>query len=280
MTDNASEEEFWSGPAGQSWIAHEAEQDGLLVNVAQAVIDMAELQPGARVIDIGCGAGALTMLAAEAVGEAGRVLATDIAPPFIARVGERAAGMPQVGTFIGDAQTSDWPETGFDLAISRFGVMFFSDPVAAFANIARALRPGGKIVFAAWAPVEENPYWAIPRRLVAERIGPQQGSGPNAPGPMGLADAEWAVSQFRAAGLAEVDVTTQIVPLTHAGGAGGASSLMLRIGPAARALAESDISDDQREAFRGDVERAFQAYETDGLVQVPSTIHFYTATRP
>lgn len=280
MTDNASEEEFWSGPAGQSWIAHEAEQDGLLANVAQAVIDMAELQPGGRAIDIGCGAGALTMLAAEAVGEAGRVLATDIAPPFVARVGARALGMPQVGTFLGDAQMSDWPETGFDFAISRFGVMFFSDPSAAFANIARALRPGGRIVFAAWAKVEENPYWAIPRRLVAERIGPQKGSGPNAPGPMGLADAEWAMGQFRAAGLADVDVTTQQVPLTHAEGAAGAASLMLRVGPAVRALAENDLSEDQRAAFRQEVEHAFRPFETEGLAEIPSTIHFYTATKP
>ncbi|MEM7752281.1 MAG: methyltransferase domain-containing protein [Pseudomonadota bacterium] len=279
MTDNANEQEFWSGPAGQSWIKNEAEQDGLLSNVAHAAIEIAALQPGMRVLDIGCGAGALTILAAEAVGDKGRVLATDIAPPFVERVGQRAAGLPQVGTFQGDAQTADWPESGFDIAVSRFGVMFFADPSAAFANIARALRPGGRIVFAAWARVEDNPYWSIPRDLIADRFGPQQHSVPNTPGPMGLADAEWAAAQFRVAGLVNVDVTTREVALTHPGGAAGAASQLIQIGPAVRALAENDLRDAEVEAFRQDAEQAFLPFEVDGLAHIPATIHFFTAER-
>ncbi|MEO0917131.1 MAG: class I SAM-dependent methyltransferase, partial [Pseudomonadota bacterium] len=150
MTGNTQEADFWSGPAGAKWIEHEAEQDHFLSEVAEAVLRKARLDLGERVLDIGCGTGALSLLCADKVGEDGYVLATDIAPPFVERVGVRAARMPQVQAYLADAQTADWPAPGFDVAVSRFGVMFFSDPPAAFANIARALRPSGRMAFAAW----------------------------------------------------------------------------------------------------------------------------------
>jgi SAM-dependent methyltransferase len=279
MMDNTGEAEFWSGPAGLSWIEHEVEQDGLLGGVADAVIDKAGLGSGDRVLDIGCGAGAMTMRAAEVVGSEGRVLATDIAPPFIERVARRAGSMAQVGTFLGDAQTAEWPETGFDVALSRFGVMFFSDPAAAFANIDRALRPEGRVVFAAWARTEDNPYWSIPRGLIADRLGPQPKPEPNAPGPMGLADADWAMTQMRAGGLGDVSVDTREVTLTHEGGAAGASHLMIRIGPAVRPLRENEFSADEIEAFRRDTEDAFRPYEVNGKARIPALIHLFTARR-
>lgn len=279
MTDNSDEGAFWSGPAGAKWIEHEAEQDHFLSGIAAAVVREAGLSRGQRVLDIGCGTGAVSLLAATAVGPEGHVLATDIAPPFVDRVKERAKHLVQVSADVGDAQTADWPEPPFDAALSRFGVMFFSDPSAAFANIARALRPGGKMVFAAWAALKDNPYWREPRRLVNELIAPQKPGVPNAPGPMGLADADWTVDRLRAAGLDEVGVETREIPLLHEGGAAGAADLSLRIGPAVRPLAEVEASDDQIAAFKAEVTRAFQPYEINGLARIPATIHLYTARR-
>ena len=278
-TANADQAEFWSGPAGLKWIADEAAQDYTLSVVAAEVLKSAAPQPGERVLDIGCGTGAVTLLAAEAVGTGGGVLATDIAAPFLARVADRAAGFPQVGTFLGDAQEADWPEDGFDVAVSRFGVMFFSDPAAAFANIARALKPGGRIVFAAWGRTEDNPYWYVPRDVCDGMFGPQPRPAPNAPGPMGLADRDWAKAKMRAGGLAEVACETRDIPLLHPGGAAGASRLALKIGPGARALADVGADEAQVEAFRAGVERAFLPYEADGELRLPSSVHLFTARR-
>ena len=279
MTDNSDEGAFWSGPAGAKWIEHEAEQDHFLSGIAAAVVREAGLSRGQRVLDIGCGTGAVSLLAATAVGSEGHVLATDIAPPFVDRVKQRAKHLAHVSADVGDAQTATWPEPLFDAALSRFGVMFFSDPSAAFANIARALRPGGRMVFAAWGHVKDNPYWREPRRLVDELIAPQKPGVPNAPGPMGLADADWTVERMRAAGLDEVAVETRDIPLLHEGGAAGAADLSLRIGPAVRPLAEVEATEDQIAAFKAEVTRAFQPYESNGLARIPSTVHLYTARR-
>lgn len=280
MSNDLSEGEFWAGSAGAKWIKHELVQDRFLRGVADAVLDAAAPQIGERVLDIGCGAGATSMMAAEAVGPEGLVLATDIAAPFIERVAERAAAMPQVKTLVADAQVAEWPETGFDVAISRFGVMFFSDPPVAFGNIRAALRPGGRIAFAAWASTEENPYWKLSRDLVSGHIGPQPKPEPNSTGPMGLADAEWAMEQLRGGGLTEVSVDTREVELVHEGGASGLADLGLELGPASRALNEAEASPEERLAFRDISAAAFARYESGGVLRIPAKIHLFKAVAP
>ncbi len=279
MTGNADEGVFWSGPAGAKWIEHEAEQDHFLSTVASAVVERAKLRAEDRVLDIGCGTGAVSLLAASLVGPKGHVLATDIAAPFVARVKDRAGDVPQVQTMLADAQTATWPDPPFDIALSRFGVMFFSDRAAAFANIARALRPGGRVVFAAWGRTEDNPYWQVPRDQIDRMLGPRPRPAPNASGPMGLADRDWALDHLNAAGLADVAVETMEVPLLHDGGAAGAADLSLRIGPAVRPMAEADATPDMLADYKTAVTRAFQPYETDGQARIPATIHIYTARR-
>ncbi|MEM9971206.1 MAG: methyltransferase domain-containing protein, partial [Pseudomonadota bacterium] len=117
-TPNAAEKEVWSGQRGQSWIDYEVEQDSLLSGAGEVVLAEAAPSVGARVLDIGCGTGALTLLMAEAVGREGHVLATDISEPLLTRAAERAASLEQVSTHLGDAQVTEWPEAGFDFAVS------------------------------------------------------------------------------------------------------------------------------------------------------------------
>lgn len=273
---NDASAEYWSGQSGLKWITHVEEQDRLLSAVAEALVARAAPATGSRVLDVGCGAGAVTKLMAEAVGSEGRVLATDIARPFVQYVAAEAGDLRQVGTFLGDAQTADWPETGFDLAVSRFGVMFFADPAAAFANISRALKPGGRMIFAAWDSVEANPYWRILAEAIDRQLGPRERPGPRKPGPMGFADADWTLAEFEKAGLT-AKVETAELPLLHDGGAEGAAKLMLRIGRAGNALAEAGASDRDIAAFLAEVTERLSPYVTDGQARIPASIHFYTA---
>ena len=104
---NTKEQEFWSGPSGQSWVAHEAAQDEVLSEVLGALMDRVGLSAGDRAIDIGCGTGALSVAAAEVVGETGRVLATDIASPMLDRAKERLRNFPQAGTLLADAESAE-----------------------------------------------------------------------------------------------------------------------------------------------------------------------------
>jgi SAM-dependent methyltransferase len=278
-TPNASEREFWSGPSGQSWITHETVQDMLLSEASGAIVARAVPQPGQRVLDIGCGTGALSRAIADRVGAGGHVLSVDISEPLLARATEHAEGRPEIAMYLGDAQTADWPESGFDMAVSRFGVMFFADPPAAFANIARALRPGGRMVFGAWGPVSDNPWWSVPSRVASERLGQPPKTSPNSPGPMGLADSYWALEQFRLAGLEDVACEKATVALLQPAGVLAAAELATRVGPGARILRMFDGTEDDRLAIRNGIAEAFADYAAEDGARIPAMLHIFTARR-
>ena len=276
---NADQAEYWS-TGGQSWIDHEADQDQLLAPATEAVLEKAALQPGAKVLDIGCGTGAHALAVAAQVQPRGQVLALDVSKPFLKRTKQRAkaTGLP-VETFHGDAQVAELPG-GFDVATSRFGVMFFSDPTAAFANIAKALRPGGRMIFAAWAPVSVNPYWRLPIAIASARLGTPPVTPPNAPGPMGLADRGFAEAALVSAGLQDVKVTEQQIVLGHQGGAQELAAQNLRIGSAARILRLFDGTETDRRAIQAELTQAYGAYEDGALFQIPATLNMIQARVP
>ena len=275
---NTGEQNFWSGPSGQSWVAHEAAQDEVLSEVLGALMDRVGLSAGDRAIDIGCGTGALSVAAAEVVGETGRVLATDIASPMLDRAKERLRDFPQAGTLLADAESAEWPETGFDAAISRFGVMFFGDPPQAFANIARALKPGGRMVFAAWGPAAKNPYWRDPPRIARERVGFPPRVPPNTPGPMGMADKDWSLDQLRAAGLSDIACEEVHVGLPLKGTPEDAANQTLVIGPAARVINMFDTTKDDFAAIKDGIAQELEQYRDGDTVRIPALLHLYTAT--
>ena len=281
MQDNSDQKELWTGPSGRSWIAEESRQDALLASVADRVIELSQVRPGMRVLDIGCGTGALSLRAATRVGNTGRVLASDISAPLLERATARLESYPWVGTLLGDAAVIGWPEQGFDVAISRFGVMFFTDPPAAFANIARALRPDGQIVFSAWGPAQDNPFWEIPARVATSRLGSVPGTKPDLPGPMGLSTASLAADRLAAAGLIDIGVREETCPLLYPGTVTDLADLCVTIGPARRIINAQGAGDEDVEAIRDAIADAFGniVTETDG-VALPARINFLMAKTP
>ena len=281
MSGNADEKTYWSGPSGRKWIEAEAVQDRFLSEINEVVLARSRLAAGEAVVDIGCGTGALSVDAARVVGEAGRVLATDIAEPLLARAGERLRGFAQARTMPADAQVADWPAPSFDHAISRLGVMFFSDPPRAFANIARALRSGGRMTFASWAPARANPYWSDTARIAAGHLGRPPKISQDAPGPMGLADAQLARARLLKAGLLDVSVEPIDIHLPFDGTARDfAGDVALAIGPAARVIRYFDATPDQVAAIRDDIEAWARDFEEGGTIRIPAVINLIEARRP
>ena len=273
---NAEQAEYWS-TLGRSWVEHEADQDMLLAPVSDALLELTGFQAGDRVLDIGCGTGAHALAVAEQVGLDGRVVALDVSEPFLQRTKERAdlAGLP-VETFHGDAQTAVF-RAEFDVLTSRLGVMFFADPAAAFANMARALRPGGRMVFAAWAPVAVNPYWRLQTAVASARLGTPPPTPPHAPGPMGLADSAFVVGELTRAELAEASVTEHQINLWHEGGAKGFAARCVRIGSAARIIRLFDGTEADRAAIEAELTEVFTAYEDGDHFAVPATLNIIEA---
>ncbi|HZA87564.1 MAG TPA: methyltransferase domain-containing protein [Acidimicrobiales bacterium] len=166
MTNIANTDQYdaWNGDSGQRWIQDPDRRDQVLAPIADALLDAAALTAGEHVLDIGCGCGATTFAATHTIGANGTVTGIDLSDPMldVARRRAAAAGHDNVSFVQGDAQTHDLGTGLFDVAISRFGTMFFADPVAAFTNTAAALVPGGRMCLATWQPLVANPWLTVP----------------------------------------------------------------------------------------------------------------------
>jgi SAM-dependent methyltransferase len=212
--DNAVMAELWNGPSGENWIRFEEHHDRGLRRWGEAVLAAAAPAAGERVLDVGCGTGWMTRTAARAVGD-GHALGVDISELLVARATARAEdeGVANVAFTVADAQDHRFEPESVDLAISRFGVMFFADAVAAFANVARALAPGGRLAFACWQELRHNHWILVPFGAMAAEVGPPEPPAPDAPGPWSLADPDRVRSVLGAAGFVEVALETIEEPM-------------------------------------------------------------------
>jgi len=205
---NIEQAEFWSQLA-PTWLELEDELEKVGGLPGQLAMDRLNLLAGQRVVDLGCGAGRTTLELASRVGRDGEVVGVDIAAEMLARGRERTArlGIGNIEFLHADVQTHDLGEGRFDAAYSRFGVMFFTDPAAAFANIRRALRPGGVLSFVCWQSVLDNEWMLIPGAAVATVTGSLPPMpGPEEPGPMSLADPDRLRAVLDAAGFDSVAI--------------------------------------------------------------------------
>lgn len=205
---NADQREAWSERLATKWIARQDDLDRVFAGVLDATIAQAGIADGARVLDIGCGGGSSCRLAAQAAADV-QVTGVDISAPLLDRARARAGDLP-VRYVEADAQLDDLRPLGpFSHVISRFGVMFFADPVAAFANIASALSPGARLSLAAWGPPAGNPWFTLPHHTAAERLGRPPPADRSAPGPFAFHDADRVADILRRAGLTDVAVETR-----------------------------------------------------------------------
>jgi SAM-dependent methyltransferase len=177
MTDHAAERHArqvhaWNGAMGEQWAASEARTERGLAPVLAALMEWAAPAPGMRVVDVGCGAGGTTLALAQAVGAEGHVTGLDVSAVILEAARARLAGTANVTLTLADALTWRLDGPPADLLFSRFGVMFFGDPVAAFANLRGSLKPGGRFAFAAWAPLQENPWMHIPYQAALSTLPP------------------------------------------------------------------------------------------------------------
>jgi SAM-dependent methyltransferase len=202
---NTDQAEAWDGPEGEHWALHHERFDAAISPHHAVLITAAAFAPGERVLDIGCGNGLTSRDAARAVGPNGSVLGVDLSGPMLA-VAEQLAkeeGLDNVRFERGDAQVQSFEPGAYDLVVSRFGVMFFLDPVAAFTNIASALRPGGRVAFLVWQSIAANEWVSAMRdALAVGRDLPVP--PPGAPSPFALADTDFTRGVLTEAGFTDI----------------------------------------------------------------------------
>lgn len=203
---NSEQERFWNQVAGPVWVANEIEIEDHTRPFGDAALQVAGPLDGEAVLDVGCGCGSTTVALAHAVGGSGSVLGIDLSAPMLARAEQRASASAAGRTEFRrlDAQVADLGAAAFDLVFSRFGVMFFADPVAGFANLRRALRPQGRLVFCCWQASSANPWMSLVNRAALQAFD-LPAPPPEGPGPFALADAARTTALLRSAGFGTVE---------------------------------------------------------------------------
>jgi SAM-dependent methyltransferase len=206
---NAAQIDFWNANAGPTWVAYQEQLDRQLEPLGVRALHALAPRAGETIADIGCGCGRTTLQLAEAVGPSGAVTGLDISRPMleVARRRAEAAGLEQARFQEADAQTAAFEPGGFDALFSRFGVMFFSDPDAAFANLRRALKPGGRLTFVCWRPFVDNRWMRTPFEAALPFLPPLPPADPLAPGPFAFADAERVRGILGVAGFERIAIT-------------------------------------------------------------------------
>ncbi|MGE5185580.1 MAG: class I SAM-dependent methyltransferase [Acidobacteriota bacterium] len=259
---NTGQIEYWNGPAGQRWAAKHERMDKSLARVTEALLQAAAPLPGERVLDIGCGVGTTTLEIARRTGA--RVLGIDVSAPMLAVARARAAEHPDIELVEADAATHDFQKE-FELAFSRFGVMFFADPVAAFSNLHRALVPGGRIAFACFRALSENAWARVPLDAARDFVQAKP-ADPNAPGPFAFAGSGRVRDILARAGFREIRVERHDTEMFMGADLVEASERALESGPLSRLI--GDVDRDTREQIMERVARALAPFARTNSIDV------------
>jgi len=210
---NTAQTDAWNGDDGRHWVEHRERYEAMLAGLTDRLLAAAAIDPGGRVLDVGCGCGGTTRRAARQA-STGEVLGVDVSEVMLAearRLAELEA-TGNVGFTAADAQVYPFESAGFDVAISRNGVMFFDDPRAAFANIVRALRPGGRLALLCWQDLSCNEFLTLPLSAIATHVRLPALTGDGA-GPFSLADPARIRALLTDAGLQQVTVEPLVTPI-------------------------------------------------------------------
>lgn len=272
---NAAQREYWNGRVGERWAADQEALDAHLAPVSDLLIARAAPRSGERALDVGCGTGDTILRLAATVGT---VTGVDISQPMLALARERIAGLANVTLTLADAQTHAFEPPGFDLVVSRFGVMFFADPTAAMVNLRRAMTPGGRMCFLAWAALADNPFFDLPLTAAVRHLGPVPSADPRAPGPLAFSEPDYVEKLMKAAGFTDFAVRPESVTLTG-GTPAEEARFFHRIGPAARLIAERDPDAATARRIEADLEAALAPYARAGGVAIPAKLWCIEARR-
>lgn len=239
--------------------------------------------PGSRIVDVGCGWGDTAIELARKTGPEGFVLGLDCVDQFLetARADARNAGVDNVRFEAADVERYPF-EGDFDLCFSRFGMMFFENPVAAMRNVRASLKPGGELMFIVWRSIDDNPFFGLPKQVVLDYLEPPGDDARTCgPGPFSMANTEVVSKQLQIAGFENVQFERVDGPVTVGSTLEEAVNFQLALGPAGEVFREAgEEAERKRERIEGALRDALAPYQQDEGIVMPSGSWTITATRP
>lgn len=279
---NEEQVEYWNGAAGQRWADMDETMARLLQPITEALLPRAGAEGRRNALDVGCGGGSQSIMLAQLLGEGASVLGVDISEPMLAvaraKACELPAGSAGVEFLHADAASHQFSADSFDLVFSRFGVMFFDDPEAAFANLHRAMQTGGQLAFCCWQAMKDNAWTWIPIQAALQHLPPPEPLPPGAPGPFAFADPERVKALLGAAGFHNIAIESFAATLSvsEAPSLGESVRDLATIGPVARLLADQPTAV-LEQVFEA-MEQVLEPHYNGRCLALPGAVWFVTAT--
>jgi ubiquinone/menaquinone biosynthesis C-methylase UbiE len=265
---NQEQLRYWNEQGGPRWVQRQQQLDAQIHQLGLVAMQQAGIQQGARVLDVGCGCGQTSLELAEIVGPSGSVLGIDLSQPMLARARERRdeRKLTNLEFLHADAQTHRFERGYFDVVYSRFGVMFFENPVAAFTNLRSAVRPDGRLCFVCWQALEKNEWARVPLMAATKHVPPPAPVSPDAPGPFAFANPDRLRLILATAGFTNINIDPHETTLTMGGAAtvDEAVDFLMEIGPITRLL--GDAGTDVRARVVEELRTALTPYAAPGGV--------------
>jgi SAM-dependent methyltransferase len=269
---------YWNEVAGPKWVGLDDAMNAKFANINELLLSHAAARPGEAALDIGCGTGTTAFPFASAVTPGGHVTGIDVSEPMLQVARRRSAKCSNITFLLADAQSHDFGGEKFNLLASRFGVMFFTNPVAAFTNLRGTLTEDGRLCFVCWAPLQDNPHWQIPFDIVVARFGRPEPRHKHAPGPLAFSDSAYVESILTDSGFSDIQILPTSVPII-----GETLEEEARIacilGPAAALLDEKKADDSTRSEIRAEIAEALRVFLTPQGMISPATVHLVTAQK-
>lgn len=261
---NQAQSELWNSRGGEVWVEQQHLLDRLFLPFEHLLADTVAASNGRDILDIGCGAGATTLAAARRLAPEGQCTGLDISVPLITAARRRAEdeGLSNAHFIAGDAQHHAFAPDSFDAIISRFGVMFFDDPAAAFANLRQAVRDGGDLTFIAWRSPRENPFMVAAEQASAPYLPALAPREPDAPGQFAFADAD-RVRRILEPTWRDIEIQPLDMPCTLS--ADDLATYAARMGRVGQMLPDLDAA--TRTTVIQAVNQAFEPFMTDGVAR-------------
>ena len=280
MQDNQAQVEFWNGEGGQRWAEHDAQFERTIGPLTAPLLARIDANAVAHALDIGCGCGNQTLALARHLGPGAHVTGIDISAPMRAIARRRAvADAAPIEFLLADASTHRFEPGSFGLLFSRFGVMFFADPLQAFRNLHAAGTNGARLVFCCWQAPALNDWLRLPLQAALRHVPAPAATDPHAPGPFAFADRERVTGILEAAGFGAVRFESLETELCFAEGddLAAAADAMVQAGPVSALI--SPLDEARRARALADIRAALAPHYRDGRMMMRSAAWLVSAQR-
>jgi len=275
---NAPQIEYWNGPAGDKWARLADSQDIMLETLGSAAMGACDIQSGHTVLDVGCDSGMTSIEIARRVGAEGHVIGVDISTPMLNVGRTRLETLKIDGVSFENKDVANYPfEAGmFDRVFSRFGVMFFIDPIAAFTNIRSGLKSNGRLAFVCWQALNKNLWLEIPFKIALQHLPAPPPVKPDTPGPLAFADPDRVREILSSAGFCDINLESLETRLPLEIDVPASVEKLVQLGPTGRLL--GNAPEDVKARIADDLGVAIAKFQTNSGVMIDSAAWIVSAT--